>query len=113
MLDKSPGVNTALAHFCIKFPWPESHASPRPQPLQTPLLLWILHKEPGVPCRDSASFHIGTTLAPLAFLFPEQLFAKRMTQSSGPLAKSGGSPFGPSQLTLSKASLGTRAGQQL
>lgn len=81
MLEKSPKVNTALAHFLV-------------QGLKLPLFFGFTVssiKSPVFPMVTQLHF----TPAPLAFLFPEQLFAKRVSQSSGSPAQSGGCPLGP------------------
>lgn len=110
MLEKSLGVNIALAYLLV-LSGPDSKVMlvfP-----QIAFFLWIqsfLHKEP---LCSLLVTQLPFTPAPLAFLFPEQLFAKRVTQSSGSSAQSGGAPLGPSQLTLSKIFSGTRASQLL
>lgn len=109
MLEKSLRGNSALAHFLVLTD-PDSNA------LLVFLLLPLFFGF-NVSSIKSPVFPMVTQLpfasAPLAFLYPAQPFAKRMTQSSGSPAQSGGVSPGPSQLTLSKASSGTRASQLL
>lgn len=106
MFEKSLKVNTALAHILVLI-GPDSNAI-------LVFLKFALFFGFSVSSIKSPVFPMVTQLpfitAPLALLFPEPLFAKRMTQLRFPSTVRWGAP-GPSRLTLSKVPSGTRPGK--